>query len=413
MDSADNKPGASGETQPEGTYPEGTLARGSAEPSPHTGHEQSASEPAHPGETHVSHEQTTDATSSYSYHDDYGYGYEEPYQAPAPSSTPEVTSEQAGSPAPPGPPPSSTPPPKPPEEDDDPDEEGMLRMSFLEHLEELRQRLIHSLAGMGVAFVACLYFTPTIWDMIQQPFLRAMELNGVKDPKLAVLTPTEAFSIIWVKVPILCSIFLASPWILYQVWSFIAPGLYKKERRLAAPFVLCTAGLFIIGGLFAYFVAFRLGLAFLLGIGIGNNLQNVISITEYFDLFVNVSLGMGLVFELPVLIFFLSLLRIITPQFLLRNSRYAILAIVIIAAFITPTPDVINLLLIAVPMTALYFAGVFASYLLWLSREGKKFPWALTILIIVGTIALMGIIAWIYATRNGLHFVPAWPFLVQ
>lgn len=399
MDPADNKQGASGETHPEGNYPEGTQSRG-------------AVEPLHPpgtGETHVSHEQTTDATDAYSYHDDYGYGYDQPHGTPAPSA-PLVTSEQAGSPAPPGPPPS---PAAPSEPEEDPDDEGMLRMSFLEHLEELRMRLIHSLAGMGVAFVACLYFTPWIWDAIQQPFNRAMELNGIKDPKLAVLTPTEAFSIIWIKVPILCSIFIASPWILYQVWSFIAPGLYKKERRLAAPFILCTAGLFIIGGLFAYFVAFRLGLAFLLGIGVNNNLQNVISITEYFDLFVNVSLGLGLVFELPMLIFFLSLLRIITPQFLVRNSRYAILAIVVVAAFITPTPDVINLLLIAVPMTALYFAGVLASYLLWLSREGKRFPWALTILSIVGTIALMAVIGWIYASRNGLHFVPSWPFLVK
>ncbi|MBK7930504.1 MAG: twin-arginine translocase subunit TatC [Bryobacterales bacterium] len=114
----------------------------------------------------------------------------------------------------------------------------------------------------------------------------------------------------------------------------------RKKRKWAAPFVIISAGLFILGGLFAYFVAFKLGLAFLIGIGISGNAQAVISLSNYLDLFTNVSLGMGLVFELPVLIFFLSLLRIVTPGFLVRNSRYAILGIVVVAALITPTPDV-------------------------------------------------------------------------
>src|SRR6202171_410239 len=156
--------------------------------------------------------------------------------------------------------------------------------------------------------------------------------------------PMEGFSIIWVKLPLLCSIFLASPWILYQLWAFIAPGLYKRERKWATPFILITAGLFIGGGVFAYFVAFRYGLEFLLGIGMMNNVQPVVSITEYFDLFVNVTLGVALVFELPVLIFLLTLLRILSPRFLLRHSRYAVLIIVIVAAIITPTPDVFNLM---------------------------------------------------------------------
>ena len=121
-----------------------------------------------------------------------------------------------------------------------------------------------------------------------------------------------------------------------QVWLFIAPGLYSNEKRLAIPFVLSTAGLFIMGGLFAYFVAFRYGLAFLLGIGISNGVQPLVTITHYFDLFVNVMLGVALVFELPVAIFFLTLLHLASPRFLMRHSRYAILAIVILAAVITP-----------------------------------------------------------------------------
>ena len=125
---------------------------------------------------------------------------------------------------------------------------------------------------------------------------------------------------IWIKLPVLCAIFLSSPWILCQVWAFISPGLYRRERRWAAPFVIGSAGLFILGGVFAYFVAFRFGLTFLLGIGRGNFVNPMVSITEYFDLFVNVTLGVALVFELPVIIFFLTLLRIVSPSFLVSTA---------------------------------------------------------------------------------------------
>ena len=135
-----------------------------------------------------------------------------------------------------------------------------------------------------------------------------------------------------------------------------------------------SAGLFIIGGLFAYFVAFRFGLTFLLGIGRGNYVIPMVSITEYFDLFVNVTLGVGLVFELPVIIFFLTLLRIVSPSFLLNHSRYAILVIFIIAAIVTPTPDVFNLMLFAMPMCLLFYVGIFAGYLLVLHRENRQIP---------------------------------------
>lgn len=346
--------------------------------------------------------QTTDSSGAYTYYDDYGYEQNAIEPAPPPAPTP-----AAGSPPPPPDPPKSEP------EEEDTDEDGMLRMSFLEHLEELRSRLLKALLGIGVAFVLSLYFTTDLWEIISAPATRALELNGVKDPRLAVLTPTEAFSVIWIKLPILTAIFLASPWVLYQVWAFIAPGLYKRERHWAIPFVLSTAGLFILGGLFAYFVAFRFGLAFLLGIAVAGNLQTVVSITEYFDLFINVTLGLGIVFELPVLIFFLSLLRIVTPQFLVRNARYAILIIVMIAAIITPTPDVYNLMLISLPMTALFFVGVFASYLLWLSREEKRFPWGLLLLIIVGIVLMVGGALWVATAKYGFKLVESWPYLVR
>ncbi|MEZ5353771.1 MAG: twin-arginine translocase subunit TatC [Bryobacteraceae bacterium] len=349
--------------------------------------------------------QVNDATDSYSYYDDYGY--EQPGDAPP-------STELAPTPVDPAPPPPPvTPPAADDEEESDPDEDGMLRMSFLEHLEELRARLIAALMGIGVAFVAAIYFTSELWQLVQAPARRALEEAGFAHAKLVVNSPTEAFSIVWVKLPILCAIFLSSPWLLYQVWSFIAPGLYKRERRWAAPFVISSAGLFVLGGLFAYFVAFRFGLTFLLGIAYGQDLDALISITQYFDLFVNVTLGMGLVFELPILIFFLALLRLVTPHFLIRNSRYAILLIVVVAAVVTPTPDVINLMLVSVPMVFLYFSGVFAAYLLWLSREGRRFPLPFAILIFTVILALFGGGVFYAAAKFGYRIIGEWPFLVR
>lgn len=305
------------------------------------------------------------------------------------------------------------PPPPPPKEEPADDEDGMVRMSFLEHLEELRTRIIRALMGLGVAFVGSLLFADRLWAIVSDPAVDALRKLGVNPPRLAMTVPMEGFSIIWVKLPLLASIFLASPWILYQVWAFIAPGLYKRERRMAMPFIFSTAGLFITGGLFAYFLAFRFGLQFLLGIGLMNNVQPVVTITEYFDLFVDVMLGVSLVFELPVLIFFLTLLRIASPRFLLRHSRYAILAIVILAAIITPTPDVFNLMLFAIPMNLLYFMGVFASYLLVLKREGRRFPWKAVVLGVLVLAAVVAGLMWLAAVRYHYHYSPHWPFIVR
>ena len=289
----------------------------------------------------------------------------------------------------------------------------MLRMSFLEHLEELRSRLIWALAGLGVAFILSLTFTEALWNVVQEPAAAALANLGYKDLTLVFTSPMESFSIIWVKLPMLTALFAASPWLLYQVWAFVAPGLYPKERRFAAPFIIFSAGLFILGGAFAYFVAFRFGLTFLLGIGHSVNVRPMITITEYFDIFVNVILGIGVVFELPVLIFFLTLLRIASPRFLLSHSRYAVLAIVILAAVITPTPDVVNLMLFSVPMVLLYFIGIFASYLLVLSRENKKFPWAIFLSATLIPLLLIAAGIFIAITKYGFKLVPHWPFLIR
>jgi sec-independent protein translocase protein TatC len=328
--------------------------------------------------------------------------------------------------------------------DGDDEEDGMLRMSFLDHLGELRSRIIRALAGFGIVFLVCLVFSNQLWLIVQAPAVEAFhkleqqatervaeackppatEANNAacaeavkvsKTPRmsggLVGIDPMEQFSILWMWTPLVASIFLGSPWILYQIWAFIAPGLYKSERKWAVPFVLTTAGLFISGGLFAYFIAFRYGLTFLLGLGGFAGITPLISIDKYFELFVDVMLGVSAIFEMPIIIFFLILLKLATPKFLMEHSRYAILAIVILAAIITPTPDVFNLMLFAVPMCMLFFVGVFAGYLLVLHREKRRFPWGKVLPYILVILAIAAVIVWILVARYHWHLLNHWPYL--
>jgi len=369
--------------------------------------------PVSPKETqHVTHEQTTDNSTTYNYYDE-SYTYDsgnQPGASPlAPVSvSPPATPPPSTPPAPPPPPPKEV-----PKDEGDEEENGMLRMSFLGHLEELRKRIFLMLIGVAVAFTASLTFSNELWLIVSAPAKAALISLKVNPPNLAQIEPMEAFNVIWFKLPTLVAVFLSSPWILFQVWSFIAPGLYKKERRLAAPFVISSAGLFIIGGLFAYYVAFRFGLTFLLGIAVGSNVTPLISVNEYFNLFVNVTLGIGIVFELPVLIFLLTLLRVVNPSFLIRHSRYAILGIVILAAVITPTPDIFNLMLFAAPMILLFYIGIFASYLLVLRREKRRMPAKILMILILVILVLLIVAGYFGVLRYHLRIVQHWPFLTQ
>ncbi len=286
----------------------------------------------------------------------------------------------------------------------------MLRMSFLEHLEELRRRIISALIGVGVSFGVSFLFCDQLWNIIKQPAVTALKSLGYEQ-RLVQITPMETLNIIWFKLPLVCSIFLASPWVVYQVWAFISPGLYRKERRWAVPFIVSSAGLFILGGLFAYFVAFRFALTFLLGMGHGKDIAPFVSVSEYFAMFVNVVLGIGLVFELPVVIFFLTLLRIVSPSFLIKHSRYAILIIFVIAAIVTPTPDAFNMMLFALPMCLLFYVGVFAAYILTLHREDRRFPWKPVLIIVIAVLLLLGVGIYVAITRHAIKVVPHWPFL--
>jgi sec-independent protein translocase protein TatC len=305
-----------------------------------------------------------------------------------------------------------TPPPPPPDDDEeDEDERGMLRMSFLEHLEELRARIIRALWGFGVIFFLCVCFSNQLFKIVMIPGFEALKNTGNPEARFIAIDPMEQFSIIWVWTPLVASLFFGAPWIGYQVWSFIAPGLYQREKKWAVPFVVGTAGLFILGGVFGYFIAFRYGMTFLFGLGGFAGVVPLITIDNYFDKFVDVMLGIGLVFELPVLIFFLTLIRVASPSFLLNHSRYAILAIVIIAAIVTPTPDVFNLMLFAVPMCLLFFLGIFASYLLVLKRENRRFPWKDFLKWLAVVVVVLAVCVLVAVVEFHMHLTWHWPFL--
>jgi sec-independent protein translocase protein TatC len=283
------------------------------------------------------------------------------------------------------------------------EDDGMLRMSFLEHLVELRSRIVKSLCGFGIVFLLCLVLSPQLFNLMLAPGLKALHHTGIPGAEFIAIDVVEQFSIVWVWTPLVASIFFSAPWILWQLWAFISPGLYEREKKWAVPFVLCTAGLFLLGGAFGYFIALPSGLSFLFGASGATHVVPKITIENYFDRFVDAMLGVGIVFEIPVLVFFLTLIRVASPSFLLKHSRYAILIIVTIAAIVTPTTDAFNLALFSLPMCLLFFLGVFASYLLVLKRESRRFPWK-ALLKWLAVVAAVAAAAAAIAVRFHWHF---------
>ena len=230
----------------------------------------------------------------------------------------------------------------------------MPAMSFLEHLEELRKRIIYCLIAVAVGFFACWAYAEKIYGIMQAPIMMALRNNGMSE-KLVYLNPTEPFNL-YLKVAALAGLFVTSPFVLYQVWLFISPGLYRNEKKYVFPFMFSTVALFLSGGIFGYKVVYPAALDFL--ISYGKQFQPMITIGEYTDLFLTIIIGMGVIFELPILVFFLSLMGIVSAGFMWKNLRYAILVIFIIAAIITPTTDILNMCIFAAPMVGLYALSI-------------------------------------------------------
>jgi len=232
-------------------------------------------------------------------------------------------------------------------------------MSFLDHLEELRRRIIYSLIAVAVGFFACWGYAENIYGFMQRPIMDALRHNGMAE-KLVYLNPTEPFNL-YLKVAALGGLFVTSPFVLYQVWAFISPGLYRHEKRYVTPFMISTVALFLAGGYFGYKLVYPQALEFL--IGYGKQFQPMITIGEYTDLFLVIIIGMGVIFEMPILVFFLALMGIVTAGWMWRNLRYSILVIFIIAAVLTPTTDILNMCIFAAPMVALYVLSIGIAWL--------------------------------------------------
>ena len=238
-------------------------------------------------------------------------------------------------------------------------QESMPAMSFLDHLEELRRRLIYSIIAVVIGFFVCWGYAENIFGIMQKPIMEALRRNGMAE-KLVYLNPTEPFNL-YLKIGFMAGLFVASPVVLYQLWLFISPGLYRNEKKYVVPFMLSTVTLFLSGGLFGYKMVYPAALDFL--IGYGKQFQPMITIGEYTDLFLTIIIGLGVIFEMPILVFFLAMMGIVTAGWMWRNVRYSILVIFILAAILTPTTDILNMCLFAAPMVVLYVLSIGVAWL--------------------------------------------------
>ncbi|MGH9580184.1 MAG: twin-arginine translocase subunit TatC [Terriglobales bacterium] len=241
-------------------------------------------------------------------------------------------------------------------------------MSFLDHLEELRRRILYALISIVAGFLAAWSFADKIFALMQVPIQEALRQHKL-DESLVYLSPTEPFNI-YLKVGLLAGLFVASPLVLYQVWMFISPGLYRHEKRYILPFLSFTVALFLSGGYFGYRVVYPAALDFLIGYGEG--FRPMITIGEYTDLFLTVIVGLGVVFELPVVIFFLALMGVVDAAFLWNNLRFAVLGIFLIAAILTPTTDIVNMMIFAAPMLVLYLLSIGLAWMVHPKRRRSR-----------------------------------------
>lgn len=236
-------------------------------------------------------------------------------------------------------------------------------MTFLEHLEDLRKRLFYSFVALFIGVVPGWIFAKDIYNILARPVTQYLPAGT----KLAFTGLTGPF-MVYMKVAFLASLFVMSPFVFLQLWYFIAPGLYQKEKKYVVPFVLMTTFFFSLGAAFGYFIVFPLACRFFLTLG--TDFQPVIKVDDYFSFSLHVLLGIALVFEMPTLIFFLARMGLVTAGWMVRNFKYAVLAVFVIAAVITPTPDIITQSLVAVPMLALYGLSILIA--LAVSRGKEK-----------------------------------------
>ena len=240
--------------------------------------------------------------------------------------------------------------------DDDDDSSG-AKMSFLEHLDELRKRIVNALIAVLVGILISFTFISRIYSFMMAPTMRQLPPGS----RLIYTEPGEAFSL-YIQLSMIVGAILASPFIMYQLWMFVAPGLYQNEKKLAIPFVLLSTLGFVGGAVFNHYIMFPWMMAFFASFNT-NDLQFMPKLDSVFSLYTKFLLAMAAVFQMPTLVFFLAKMRLITARFLLQQFKYAVLLTFIISAVITPTGDPVTQTVFAAPMIGLYVLGIGIAWL--------------------------------------------------
>ena len=234
-------------------------------------------------------------------------------------------------------------------------------MSLLDHLEELRVRLVRVLIAAGIGFAICFAYAEKLLEIMLRPLKEVLPASST----IQTTALTEGF-FVSMKAAFVAGLFLASPVIFYQIWSFVAPGLYEEERKLAIPVALFTALCFVSGAGFGYYVVFPFGFTFL-----ANYAPDIVTLnpklSEYYSLALGLLFAFGIIFEMPVFIFFLARFGVVDHIWLRQKRRWAIVVFFVVAAVLTPTPDAVNQILMAAPMVVLYEISIWVAYLF-----GKK-----------------------------------------
>ena len=251
-----------------------------------------------------------------------------------------------------------------------PGQESLTEMSLIDHLTELRYRMFVSVGAIMVAAIICWFLSEHIYNILVQPVTRVLEAypDEIPDARLAILSLTEAF-VVYLKIAATGGLFLASPILLAQMWLFIDPGLYRQERLYALPVILFSVIFFLAGGAFGYLVLFPVMAGFFINLGVSGNMLPLLSANALFGFLLRTLLGCAIVFEWPVVVFFLARMRILTARMMLRGFRYAVLIIFVVAAVVTPTPDMATQTILAAPMLGLYALGILIA---WVVQPRKK-----------------------------------------
>jgi len=225
------------------------------------------------------------------------------------------------------------------------------KMPFTQHLEELRRRLINIAIGLGIGFIVSYYRAEEIVTFLKRPYPK----------KLIALSPIETF-MVYLKVSLFAAVVLAFPLIIHQIWKFVSPGLLPKEKKYTLPLVVLATALFLVGASFCYLLIIPYGIKFLERYG-GDIVETTYSVRQYVAFCTTLLFAFGIVFELPLVILFLARIGLVTPEMLARNRQYAVLIIFIIAAILTPTPDVFTQCAMALPVLGLYEISILAARL--------------------------------------------------